>query len=70
MISTLSAVGFATNLVAGTTSDVSVTEGSSVTVTYDLGCTVPAGGVDVEVLNQPTSASASDFSISSNELGW
>ena len=70
MISTLSAVGFATNLVAGTTSDVSVTEGSSVTVTYDLGYTAPAGGVDVEVLNQPTSASVSDFSISSNELGW
>ena len=63
-------IGFCSQIIAGTTSNVSVTEGNSVTVTYNLGYTAPAGGVDVEVLTNPTTASASDYSIAANQLGW
>ena len=62
--------GFCFQTIAGTTADVSVTEGNSVTVTYNLGYTAPAGGVDVEVLTNPTTASALDYSIAANQLGW
>ena len=63
-------LGYSVQLVAGTTSNVSVTEGNNVTVSYDLGYAAPAGGVDVEVVYQPTTASVSDYSIAANQLGW
>ena len=62
--------GFCSQIIAGTTADVSVTEGNSVTVTYNLGYTAPVGGVDVEVVTNPTTASALDYSIAANQLGW
>ena len=55
---------------AGTTSNYSVSEGNSVSVTYNLGYSAPAGGVEIEVLSfAATATSGSDYTIASNQLG-
>ena len=55
---------------AGTTSNYSVTEGNSVTITYNLGYTAPAGGIEVEVVSYAaTATSGTDYTIASNQLG-
>ena len=65
LITSLSVVLF-----AGTTNNVNVVEGNNATVTFNLGYTAPSGGINVEVLTNPVSATASsDFNIAGSQTG-
>ena len=65
LITSLSVVLF-----AGTTNNVHVVEGNNATVTFNLGYTAPSGGINVEVLTNPVSATASsDFNIAGSQTG-
>ncbi len=56
---------------AGTATSPTVTEGNNAIVTFDLGYTAPAGGVEVYVqANSATATLGTDFTVAASQLGY
>ena len=56
---------------AGTATSPTVTEGNNAIVTFDLGYTAPAGGVEVYVqANSATATLGTDFTVAGSQLGY